>query len=303
MRTRRFLRLLPVVALGIGALGCADVGNLETAESTAVVGSEPIVDWSTFRASVLPIPGQGFLAEGDLLFRNEDELHAYWQDYLAGSTGEALTVSRVTVNGVAVDDIQPWPQRFKITYCISNGFTSQQLTQLTTALDGAARAWSQIIGVGFERRTVTGTCDENNDQVWFNVNPTTFTNAPFPSFERARRILNVDADGSSNIFVVDGQGRDALGTLTHEFGHILGFQHEHIWNPTCTVDNPWTETEKANSRQLTPYDQMSVMNYPIMWCRNPPGGGYHISPLDRAGGMRLYGVAPALNFAATSGLL
>jgi hypothetical protein len=301
MLTRRLSCLrLPLIALGIAASACADGDGFGRAESTAVAGTEPLVDWPTFRASVTELPGQGFLAEGDLLFQNEDELHAYWQKYLAGSSGEGLTVRTVVVNGVSVDDIQPFPLRFQLSYCISDGFTSQQLTQLIAALDGAARAWSQIIGVHFERRNVSGTCDQNNTQVWFNVFPTLFTNAPFPSFDRAHRVLNVDAQSPNNDFNSAPQGRDLLGSLTHEFGHILGFQHEHIWNPTCHADDPDTASEKASSRQLTPYDQTSVMNYPITNCTNTPGIGYHISPLDRYGAMRLYGMAPALIGVATA---
>jgi hypothetical protein len=296
------VRLAALVALLLAA-GCGSDG-LGAGESVAVAGEEPIVDWETFRASAVKTSDGHLLAEGDLLFNDEAELYAYWQRELAGTRGEALTVNQVPgPNGVMVDDVWPFPQSLHITYCVSPGFTQDQLAQLLPALDTAAQAWGQLAAVAWQRVTVNGTCDTNNTDVLYNVQPNTYTAASYPSFPRSSRLIYVNSLGMFNDFMgTDAQGRDLPGIMTHEFGHTLGFIHEHLWNPTC-VANSIEPGATSHARQLTPYDQMSVMNYPIATCRDPPGGGYHIDQYDTYGAVVLYGLAPALNSTLIASML
>jgi len=285
------LRSLAVAAVAVAAAGCSSGDFAGDGETVTTVGAEPMVDWDTYRASAREIPGHGLLVEFDLLFPTEEALYEHWQKTYARGPGEALTVHTMTVNGVTVDDIWPSPERWDITYCVSPGFTSAQMSALLPALDQATGEWGAFLGLRFRRVTVSGTCDENNNQVFFNVRPATYTNGNYPSVPRNQRIVNLDSDGAQSAFVMDAYGVDLVGTLRHELGHIIGLVHEHKWNPNCP-----SAKDDANTpaRQLTPYDQMSVENYPTPGCRNPTGGGFYISPLDVYGTVNLYGLAPAL---------
>jgi hypothetical protein len=305
MNTPKCSLLVLAAATALASVGCGDANGPSAEESVATNGTSPLVDWDTFRASAREIPNEGFLVEFDLLFRTEEDLYAYWQKEYAGGPGEALTVWQITIDGQRVDNLWSYSQRFDITYCVnSTGFTSAQMSALLPALDAAAEAWHSFLAVRFKRVTVSGTCDENNNQVIFNIRGHNFTEAFLPYEPRVDRILNLHATGTSNAFTNDNTlGVDLLGTLTHEFGHALGFPHEHVWNPTCSADEFQTGIVKDNSRQVTEYDQMSVMNHPMIGCRDPIGGGYHISPLDVRGSVSLYGLAPALVDTVASSLL
>ena len=99
---------------------------------------------------------------------------------------------------------------------------------------------------------------------------------------RDRQVLITDA-----AFGALPDGVSFEGVLRHELGHTLGVRHEPIW-----LDRPCTPEPSDDARQVTVFDEDSVMHYP--WCRTPAGGGLRQTDLDYRGAINLYGLAPRL---------
>jgi serralysin len=279
------------IALAIVALSaCKAAAQDEPVESMRTPSG---VSWEAFRASAVVTQQGRYLVEGDLTFGSEVDLYRYWATDIAVADG-ALTVKQKLVNGVNVDDVWSFPDNFELTYCIGSGFTSQQLSALVPALEAAGQAWSSRAGVSFRNVTVAGPCNSATSSVVFDVQLTNddFVAAAFwPSEPRSARTLLVDDQAFTSLPF----GMTLSGVMTHEFGHALGFRHEHIWD-ACPGDFSVSDETTEEARQLTPLDTSSVMYYPQ--CRAPVGGGFVMSEKDHAAAISLYGMAPSLIAAA-----
>jgi hypothetical protein len=74
----------------------------------------------------------------------------------------------------------------------------------------------------------------------------------------------------------------------HEIGHILGFPHEFHWAPEPCGSHTIEEFDYTE-RQLTSYDDESVMNYLIGSCAMS-ADDWSISELDGIGARSVYGM-------------
>ncbi|HEY0480422.1 MAG TPA: FG-GAP-like repeat-containing protein [Kofleriaceae bacterium] len=261
-------------------------GTREGAPSWEEFSASPPLTWEAFRASVhradvAPYP---FIVDGDIALYDERALRKHYDAWLADAYADlATTSSALTVRNVMGADVL-WSvaQRNNLTYCVSDQFGARK-TDVVTAMGRATRSWSNQVAVKFiYRPDQDAACSNANNNVLFNVVPSSstdfFASSFFPDDSRANRQLLITSDA----ITTSAGGRDFQGILRHETGHILGFRHEHI-HITCTGEST------AQSRQVTSYDVNSVMHYPQ--CRPSGTGGYRQTALDFSGAASLYGHA------------
>lgn len=262
---------------------------------------DPVDDrWEAFKQAAIRLPGTSdrYLIGGDMLAVGEAGLRKEYDRYFGGAASSSGGVGTVTspltvarVNGV--DDLlkkaytDSTGGRYALTYCIQRGtFSSSELAALEPALTIATASWAALVNVWFEHdASQDATCGAGNTNVFFNVRNVSdgafFASSFFPDNARGDRELLID----DSAFTTTANGRDLQGILRHESGHILGFRHEHIWI-TCTGE------AIGDVRQVTPYDENSVMHYPQ--CRTTQSGGYRQDDLDFQGAIQLYGLSTPL---------
>lgn len=279
---------LTSVLLGTVVIGCA---------TTSPPAEPDFPSFEEFRARIHPDSEGRFVVDGDIAIYSEQGLREFYDraavahlDELAAAQGLGIAQQDLLVNTVnGADDLQTLANRYDITYCVASSFGTRFNTVIT-GLDAAARSWADRIGV--RHLFVTASPCDTSTSVTFDVRPAPsdadyFASSFFPGDPRSTRELLI-ADAA---FTTTDGGRDFQGIMRHEFGHTLGFRHEHIvLTPSCTAE-PATDY-----RQVTEYDVNSVMHYPQ--CRPSGTGGYRQSYLDYRGGNLLYGLAPALTNSA-----
>jgi hypothetical protein len=282
VKIERKLGVTTVLVSLVGVYGCGDQPPSEGEVRQTDVRTAP-VSWEQFLASAYkePWPGGKYIVDGDIPLRDETDLREYYNSWT--SEDSALTVRR-TFN---VDRIWAFPDRFKLTYCVSTAFAANYQTVIANMATATA-SWSARVGVRYEYLPAhDASCNQNNANVTFDVRPvsqdTANASAFFPDYARASRSLAI----RPSAFTSTAGGRDFQGILRHELGHTLGFRHEHIW-----LNSPCHGESSADARLATAYDVNSVMHYPE--CRPSGTGGYRQTQVDYIGAVGLYGVSPAL---------
>lgn len=260
-------------ALTLLLLGCA---TQDPEWDVSTNHGRPLITWEEFRSSVQQEPWEGgaYIVDGDIRLFGERELREFYERWVDQEAGQ-LTVRHV----LGADVLWPNPQRFQLTYCISDNFGARK-PEIVMAMQQATTSWSEVIAVQFEYRPDQDVnCTNANNTVMFNmrlVSANYFASAFFPDSPRSQRELLV----TEAAFTTNAGGRDLQGIMRHEVGHILGFRHEHI-HITCTGEGT------TESREVTSYDVNSVMHYPQ--CRPSGTGGYRQTALDFEGAIALYG--------------
>lgn len=274
----------PVTLVGLlaaTATGClADAGEHD--HEQVVVNGGPVA-FQEWKQAVYQEPDTGvYIVEGDLPLRDDHELRDYFYRNVAQA---ALVVVRT--GSPAVDDIWPASQKDDLTYCIkTSDFTATELSALKTALSDASAAWERAAdGVDFRyRSSEDGNCSATNGNVLFRVRAAP-AGAPYGARAFFRHWAQKDYElliNRSAAFVSPGSSGFASftteGMITHELGHILGFDHEYYhadqrtgtWSDGTSVPAVCSTEPSQAVRDATPYDRWSTMNYAE--CTGPGSG-------------------------------
>jgi hypothetical protein len=266
------------IAVGIVTLAAqtpATRGEVRSANQKATASP---ADLDAYLA-VLPRVGDYYLTEGDLL-RTRDEIAENFEGLRATPTrasSKELTVNRTGDR----DDI--WPRgRRALTYSIDRrSFASRaESNQVLTDMKNAAAAWVRDCkGCGltftFREDPTPSTSEVTFVVRAFDLPGDYVATAPFPSWGRDRRYVNVDS-----IYFQIEQPFSGRGVMRHELGHVLGYRHEHLHGvPGCAEeDGQW--------RRVIDYSSTSVLHY---LCGGGGSSTLDLDASDKAGHQKLYG--------------
>ena len=170
-----------------------------------------------------------------------------------GLRGHSDTTRLITqINTLGVQDLWDFEQAQKLSFCVSNKFRSNydHMKKVSVLV---AKEWMKYANVNFQI-VDDMSCESNPRKVLFAIVPTT-RRAPykarafFPSSERKRIRVNRR--------FTDIAEKELFQLMLHEFGHVLGFRHEHI-HPEAGGEC----VETGEFEPLTDYDPASIMHYP-----------------------------------------
>jgi len=250
-----------------------------------------------------PAPAEGYLVEGDVSIGSDEELYQYW---LGLDTAGALSVYRLN----SQDQVWNSTNKRNLTYCVNNNLGSNKAA-VVLALEAASREWEMSADVDF--RYLPGqdaNCTSSNSGVMFEVTQVAqdyfagsfgacttdaqcesglscrnqacvspiSASAPYPNGARSSRQLRIRPA------LLDNSPSSKKNILGHEFGHLLGFVHEHI-RPESNASGLPDCSESTGYRPLTEYDPASIMHY--RRCNGAENRWW--STRDRTGVEALYG--------------
>lgn len=280
--------------------GCAPAGNAagdDTSNAASYGAGNPagegaaaetpltVPSFEEFRATVYrePWPGGHYIVERDLPLRDDNELRAYYDSLHFRPT--ALVIG---TQGAGREVLLPPERRLDLSYCVDQTFSATERKSLLEALLVAAARWEAITDVHFRYAADRDTnCVASETDIYFVVTKADVPDAYrakafFPDFKLADRKLMIR---ESAFVPALASGFDDL--MTHEFGHILGFRHEHGRNEANAPQNQLCRELSAGWRAFTPYDAESVMGYPE--CTGSQQLEFQMSPRDEWAARTVYG--------------
>lgn len=171
-----------------------------------------------------------------------------------------------------------WPETTTVlSYRIlPEGFSTQQLANLRAAVAEAASDWNDACP---ECRIRFDEAEDSEDPLFtiehFNTS-LFYAAAFFPHDPVSERHLFV-----APVFFTQ-QTFDRSGIIRHEFGHVLGYRHEHIRHPSLQD----CKYEDGQWHGLTAVDPLSVMHY---ICGDDGDPELKLTELDVIGHRGVYG--------------
>lgn len=300
---KRIIQVWVLALLGTACSGSPGDANGPLVETE----NEPLyaATWDEYRANARSLGNGSYLAEWDLIFPNEDTLERHFAQEYARQQ-QKLVVIRQGATGY--EPTFGFPAQTNLRYCVADTFGANKATAVTILSNGAT-SWQDVANVHFVYDSAQdGACSETNPAVDFAVIPATNPNFSGCAANKLMWDAALPAWGCSvttssplrkgvlmlNTGVVLAAGVTWNGVARHELGHILGFRHEHPWKPggsTCLEPQSSGGAPDLSGRQLTAYDQTSVMHYPQ--CGGIDGSNYNISALDGEGARQIYGTPVA----------
>jgi hypothetical protein len=282
------LALLSVILAGCGSEGgAADSttdGPDQEAASAAVGDTQSEARYEEFLAQLTPVNG-GYQFEGDIFITEEIGPRAFWNRFMAGGpSNSAMPAAAPSAPGRAVaaagaetgqlgtsqQGLATWDPaderggnepRTELTFCIRRSgdfsLTPTEAAIVARRMVEASALWNAQTGRTFRYvGTEDGDCSGTNERVFFHVRLTTpeetgfAARSWFPGDPRSARALLIKKSAISDT--------DAFrGLMLHEFGHALGFIHEHVFRPEGGCET----TGVNETTRRTRYDAASIMHY------------------------------------------
>lgn len=214
--------------------------------------------------------------EGVALLKQRNQALAKLEERIKETGDEAMPELAVMMNN---DEKSIWPETVqRLTFQIEEtGFSEDELATLKVALQTASDDWNTACPdcrVEFAMFSAAAT-----ETPLFRVRKTLstayFAAAFFPHYAAKRHVLQVTPS-----FFTQRTFNHA-GIMRHEFGHILGYRHEHIRHPS--LQDCKYEDEKWIG--LTAIDPRSVMHY---LCEGKGDPELKLTSLDIQGHRFLY---------------
>jgi len=287
-------------------------GQVAYFEPTTGLREHRIPDFEEFqrRSRVWNAPGELYLVQRDIPIYSAEKLRAYYDEAIAGKVPKLIAYNDGYGNPAKI----PNGGQLALGYCVStdfagysNGVGGTMYDTIVGGMDIASRAWGEGGNIWFRHvASADSNCEALPSGVYVGILPWDADNAAFGCNDGNYICFNPTAQQSAE---------SASATLSHESGHMLGFDHENYhpdWEDACpasTTDIVLTPHFDPDSIMLAPQGMSSdEACYP-----DPPGevdefGVFHpyqlpfwcycadaypsseVSAGDRAGAMVMYGV-------------
>ena len=250
-RPGRRTAALALTTLGMLLGACGPEGAIPEEDPLVSTGERTHADFEAWRAKHVVSTGDGqFLVEGDMRMPDLPTVRQYWQDITENPN--ALSVWRVGGADAAWNRTDRW----NISYCIRPSDFGTQYDRVVEFMHRAASGWEAAANVRFVhvKSEDSSSCTRTNTTVKYNVernfSMTGLTaGMGFPTYTRTGRYLELGP-------VHEWTDAELIAVLTHEFGHALGFVHEHDTASGCGM------VTTGSYRPLTCYDGRGAMHYP-----------------------------------------